>query len=232
MCWLVLCATSVAVVIEVDSTNGYDTPSCYGKKAPVKPCKTLDYVLINGLNFSTTIMIHEGVYNINFHNLSFYDLENVTIYGAGSNLTVIKCSFGTGLGFFNVTHLKLANFTLLGGGRIMNSTSINITTGDVAVFRVAVYLLDCSDVIIEGLMVTNSTGTGLAMYDVTGKVDIINSVFQYNKPLENEELPSDGGVSILFSHCNPTKTLTCNLTITYLIQHSKVYISFKYCYFI
>ena len=212
LCWLVLCATSVAVVIEVDNTNGHDTSSCYRKKA--KPCKTLDYAMINGLNSSTIIMIHEGVYSINLHNLSFFDLENVTIYGAGSNLTIIKCSFGTGLAFFNVTHLKIANFMLLGGGRIMNSTSINITTDDVAIFRVALYLLDCSDVTIEGLMVTNSTGTGLVMYDVTGNVDIINSVFQYNKPLESEELPGDGGVSVLFTHCKPRETLPCNLTIT------------------
>ena len=220
LCWLALCATSVAVVIEVDSTNGHDSPSCYRK--PTKPCKTLDYALINGLKTlnssttsSTTVMIHEGVYSINIHNLSFYDLTDITVHGAGSNLTIIKCSFGTGLGFFNVNHLFLANFTLLGGGRIMNSTSINITTGDMAVFRVALYLLNCSNVHIEGLTVTNSTGAGLVMYDVTGKVDILNSIFQFNMPLENEELPGDGGVSVLFTDCKPDKIhIPCNLTIT------------------
>ena len=195
----------------MDSTNGHDTTACYRKNA--KPCKTLDYALIN-LTSSTTVMIHEGVYTINLLNLSIFDLESVTIYGAGSNLTVVKCSFGTGLDFFNVTQLVLANFTLFGGGRIMNSTSINTTTGDVAVFRVALYLLNCSSVKIEGLVVSNSTGTGLVMYDVTGNVDIINSIFQYNMPLENENLPSDGGVSVLFTHCKPGKTLPCNLTVT------------------
>ena len=95
----------------------------------------------------------------------------------------------------------------------MNSTSINTTTGDVAMFRVALYLLDCSDVTIEGLVVSNSTGTGLVMYDVTGKVDMINSIFQFNIPLENEELPGDGGVSIVFTHCKPGKTSPCDETV-------------------
>ena len=206
---LALCVTSLAVVIEVDNTNGHDTPSCCSENAA--PCKTLDYALNNGLTSSTTVMIYKGLYNIHLLNLSFFDLESVAIYGAGSNLTTIQCSFGTGLAFFNVRQLVLANFTLLGGGRIMNSTSINTTTNDVAVFRVALYLLDCSNVTIEGLIVTNSTGTGLVMYDVTGNVDIINSVFQFNMPLENEELPSDGGFSVMFTYCKPGKT-SCDET--------------------
>ena len=208
---LALCATSVAFIIEVDNTNGNDSSSCLSENGG--SCKTLDYALINGLTSSTTIVIHEGVYAINLRNLSFYDLTDVTVHGAGSNLTIIKCSFGTGLGFFNVTQLILANFTLLGGGRIMNSTSINITTGDVAMFRVALYLLNCSNVRIEGLTVTNSTGIGLVMYDVTGKVDILNSIFQFNMPLEYEEFPGDGGVSVVFSKCKPGKTSLCDETV-------------------
>ena len=219
---LALCTTSVAIIIEVDITSGHDTTSCFGENGG--PCKTLDYALINGLKSYTTIMIHKGSYNINLFNLSFYNLTNVAIYAAGPNLTVIKCGFGTGLGFFNIKQLVLANFTLFSGGRIMNSTSINITTGDVAVFRVALYLLNCSSVKIEGLVVSNSTGTGLVMYDVTGNVDINNSIFQYNMPLENEDLPGDGGVSVLFTKCKTGlgKTL-CDETVTngtfYNIQH-------------
>ena len=211
LCWLALCAacTSADVVIEVDNINGHDTVSCYSKDNHNEPCRTLDYALIYGLNSSKAnvmMNIHEGVYTINHLNLSFYDLNNITIYGAGSNLTVINCSFGTGLGFFNVKKLVLANFTLFGGGSIRYSTSINTTSGDMAVFRVALYLLDCSNVTVDGLVITNSTGTGLVMYDVKGNIDIINSIFQFNAPLETEELPGDGGVSVLFTH-NETVTI-------------------------
>ena len=219
VCWLAVYAT--AIVIEVDNTNGYDTSSCCSESGG--PCKTLDYALTNGLTSYATILIHEGVYNISLHDLSFYNLTDVAIYGVGSNLTIIECEFGTGLGFFNVTQLNLANFKLLGGGRLMNSTSINTTStsGEAAVFRVALYLMDCSDVNIEGLVITNSTGTGIVMYDVTGKIGITNSVFQYNMPLETEELPGDGGVSILFTDCKPGKAPCIDKVIngtTYNIQ--------------
>ena len=221
LCWLVLCTTAVAIDIEVDGTNGHNTTSCYSTNGGV--CKTLDYALLYGLKSFTTIKIHDGVYNISLNNLLFHNLTNVTISGAGYKLTKILCDFGTGLGFFNVNNLIVANFTLLGGGKIMNSTSINTTSGEVAVFRVAMYLMDCSNVTIEGLMITNSNGTGLVMYDVTGKINIVNSVFQYNMPLETEEFPGDGGVSILFTHCKSGDTQLCNRTTitnntTYNIQ--------------
>ena len=201
----------------MDSTNGHDTTSCYNNNEHNEPCKTLDYALINGLKPSNDIVVinvHEGVYHINHLNLSFYDFRDIMINGAGAELTVIKCSFGTGLGFFNVKKLALTDFTLFGGGRIMNSTSINTTSGEVAKLRVALYLLDCSDVTIDGLVITNSTGAGLVMYDVTGKNDIINSVFQYNIALETEDLPGDGGLAIIFTHCEPDKPLSCNETVT------------------
>ena len=213
VCWLAVYATSIVTgtVIAVDNTNGHDTVSCCSESGG--PCKTLDYALTHGLTSYTTIIIHEGKYSISLQNLSFYNLTGVAIYGAGSNLTKIECAFETGLGFFNVTQLVLTNFKLFGGGRLMNSTSINTTSGEVAVFRVALYLLDCRDVTIEGLVITNSTGTGLVMYDVIGKIDIINSVFQYNIPLETEGLLGDGGVSVLFTDCNPGK-MPCIETVT------------------
>ena len=83
-----------------------------------------------------------------------------------------------------------------------------------AVFRVALYLLDCSNVTIDGLVITNNTGTGLVMYDVKGNIDIINSIFQFNAPLKTEELLGNGGVSVLFAH---NKTVT--IEIMYNIQN-------------
>ena len=223
-CWLALCATAAAIVIKVDNTTGDDTASCYSDSGGI--CKTLDYALKYGIQSSnTTIMIQEGDYSMNLLNLSFYDLEDIAIYGAGSKLTKVKCNFGVGLGFFNVKNLTLSNFKLSGGGRIRYSTSINTTSGEVAMFRVALYLMDCSDVTIEDLVVTNSTGTGLVMYNISGNIDIVNSVFQYNMPLGTEELPGDGGISIFLTSCKPGKTLLCNLTVikhaSYNIQNCK-----------
>ena len=201
LCWFALCAASIAVdVIEVDSTNGHDNSSCYNKVE--RPCRTLDYALMNGLTFSTnvTVMIHEGVYTISLLNLSFCNFTDITIYGAGSKLTTVKCSFGTGLGFFNVTQLVLANLTLFGGGRITNSTSFDTWSNDKTVYRAALYLQDCSNVTIDGLVITNSNGTGLILRDVGGNINMINSVFQFNEPVKTENF-GDGGVSIFLTDC-------------------------------
>ena len=213
--WLSALATIEASVhvINVDSSNGINDPSCYSGNGGT--CKTLDYALINGLASSTTIMIHKGEYHLNITNASFCNMKDVAVIGAGYDVTTVECDFGKGLGFFNTNNLVLANFTLLGGGKIMNSTSINTTTSKVAVFRVALYLSDCTDVTVDGLMITNSTGTGMAMFDVTGKVEISNSVFQFNKPLDSEELPGGGGAFI---------ELTCtsnglNRNTTYNVQN-------------
>ena len=196
ICWLALwSSTSDAIVIEVDNADGHDSPSCLSENEV--PCQTLDYALTS-LTSSTTIQIHEGVYNINFLNLSFYKLTEIAIYGAGSHLTKIKCSFGAGLSFFSVIQLKLANFTFYGGGGIASSTLINPITGEPTVFRVALRFMDCVNVCIEGLVVTNSSGSGIVMHDVIGRINVVDSVFQFNKPLKNNQL-GNGGVSILLT---------------------------------
>ena len=222
LCLLTVCTVSAAVVIEVDNTNGHDSQSCLIQSGG--PCKTLDYALNNVHNSFTTVMIHEGVYNI-YLNLSFHNITNITIYGAGSDLTQIKCSFGTGLGFFNVEQLVLANFTLLGGGKITNSTLFDTGGDDMTVFRVALYLLDCKDVTIEGLTVTNSNGTALVMYDVTGMIGIINSVFQFNEPVKTEQL-GGGGVSISLTDCESVQGSTAACILPgpfYNIQNCSFY---------
>ena len=200
-----------AALVEVDGTTGIDDLSCYSKNE--MPCKTLDYALSNGLASSTTIMIHKGIHSLNLDDLSFNNMVNVSIIGVGCNETFIQCNFGAGLSFYNVNQVTLANFTVIGGGRIVNSTSLNATTGEAAVFRAALYLSDCVDVVVDGLLITNSTGTGMVMLDVTGKIEIINSTFQFNKVKLGEHLPGGGGVYITFTYCKHG-VIPCNITVT------------------
>ena len=204
-----LLVASLAITVEVDNTIGNDDPLCYGGNGG--PCKTLDYALTNSLASFTTIMLHQGTYSLKAFSISFYNVVNVTIVGDGYDTTVIECDFGTGLGFFDTYQLVLANFTLIGGGKLMNSTLIN---RDVIMFRTALHLVNCSDVTIDGLIITNSTGTGMTMYHVTGNVHVINSVFQFNIPLEAEDLPGGGGVSVAFTYCKSHIVQPCDITTT------------------
>ena len=175
------------------------------------------YALANELKSDTTVIIDEGEYSLTTsHVLSFHGLHNVAIVGAGRGITLIKCDFGSGLDFSNITELTLANLSLVGCGKLMESTSINITSNKPAIFKAALYFLDCTNVIIDNLEVSNSTGTGIAMYDVTGKVWITNSLLQYNKPKEEEQLPSGGGMSIEFTYClKPGESVGTPCTMTY-----------------
>ena len=206
---------SYTASIQVDKTSGSDDLLCCdSNNMSQTPCKTLDFALRNGLASSTIIMIQKGIYSMKLKNLSFNNLMNVTIVGAGYNETIIKCYFGAGLAFFNTNQLILANFTIIGGGKIVNSTSFNSTTGEVAVFRSSLYLSDCTDVTVDGLMITNSTGTGMAMFDVTGKVEIKNSIFQFNKVKKGEHLPGGGGIYITSTYCKHSLVQPCNITTT------------------
>ena len=194
---LVVLATSVATVhvIDVDGNFGSDDPSCYSSNS--EPCKTLDYALINGLTSSTTIMIYKGHYHLSLVNTSFHSMADIAIIGMGYNVTTVECDFGVGISFWSIDKLVLAKLTLFGGGKIMNVTSVKSTTG---VLRVALYLSDCTDVTIDGLKITNSTGTGMAMFNVTGKVKITHSLFLFNRPLDREKLPGGGGAFITFTN--------------------------------
>lgn len=175
------------------------------------------YALTNGLKSDTTVIIDEGEYTLTIsHILSFHGIRNVALLGAGRGLTLIKCDFGSGLDFSNTTELILANFSLVGCGKLMVSTSINITSNKPAVFRAALYFLNCTNVVIDNLEVNNSAGTGVAMYDVTGKVSITNSLLQYNIKREEERLPSGGGMSIEFTYClKPGESIGTPCIITY-----------------
>jgi len=199
--WVVMCSSTLALSgnrnIVVDGTNGIDEVSCYSKHEA--SCRTLDYALTNGLGSHTTIVLLQGDYNLTTYNSSFTSLQNVTITGAGRELTFIRCNF-TGLSFINTTNLLLANFSLMGGGKLMESTSINETSQNfdqkIALFRVALYLWNCSNVVMDGLVVTNSSGTGVAMFDITGDVLIRDSTFSYNRVLKKEVLLYPGGSGI------------------------------------
>lgn len=202
---LVVEVTAEGYRITVDSFKGVDDLSCYNGTG--KACKTLNYTLTNGLRSNIIMDIAEGVYSLKLQNVSFYNFSNVLIHGAGHKATIIKCHFGVGLKFQNSTQVKLANLSLIRGGQLSNSTSVNRTNNEVALFRASLYFLNCIDVALNSIVVTNSTGTGVALYDVTGSVSITNSIFSFNKVPTNdtEHLPSGGGLYVEFSRLTINK---------------------------
>ena len=160
-----------------------------------------------------TIHIRNGSHAHNTNTSLTYN--NVTITGDGSDVTIVKCENGTGFGFINVTNISISGLTLLGCGQLRNSTTVNNSSNSVLLFRAALYFEDVTDVIIDNVVVSNSIGMGVAMYDVTGNVMVTNSTFRHNSVPSSEVdiYPGGGGFSVEFTYCKPGITM-CDDDVT------------------
>ena len=204
-------------VITVDCSNGNDTLCTQNNS---HPCKTLHTALEAVRNF-TIIQIYSGTcpYNntctMNNTNTTL-TYNNVTITGNGSDVTIVECNkTGTGFGFTNVNNITISKLTLSGCGQLRNSTTINISSNSVMLFRAALYFVNVTNVAIDDVVVSNSIGMGVAMYDVTGYVTVTNSTFRNNSvPLHELTLyPGGGGFSVEFTYCEPGMVICDNATV-------------------
>ena len=189
-------------VITVDCNNGNDTLCTPGNPYP---CKTLHTAL--------DAVRDNDILHIISRTCSYNTMRNVTlpynvnITGNGSDVTIVECNkTGTGFGFINVNNINISALTLSGCGQLRNSTTINISSNtSVALFRAALYFVNVTDVTIDDVVVSNSIGMGVAMYDVTGDVRVTNSIFR-NNSVPSYELtlyPGGGGFSVEFIFCKP-----------------------------
>ena len=184
-------------VIIVDGKDGDDAVCQNGSH----PCKTLDTAL-NAVENNTIIQIHNGTYSLNTS--STLSHSNVTITGSGPNITIIQCN-ETGFGFINASNIRINKLTVSECGEVRDSTTLNAALNTTLPFRAALYFLSVVNVTIDNIAVINSIGMGVAMYDVTGVVNVQNSVFKNNSvpPNEHDKYPGGGGLSVEFTFCKP-----------------------------
>ena len=197
-------------VITVDG-SGISNSSCwYGQE----PC-TLELALEGAhyFKYSVMIIIQPGQYNLsNTQTNSFENTYDIAIIGnatSNSSLIVVQCLTNAGLSFVNVTSITIQDITFNQCGALHNSTSRNFMEPDTLPyleFQAALYLLCCKDLYISRITVTNSFGTGMAIYDTSGSNTIENSDFSGNNVSEsgtNNIMPGGGGLYIEFSYCIP-----------------------------
>ena len=202
-------------MITVDCNNGNDT-LC--KQTISHPCKTLDTALeVARNNNFTVIQIHSGTCSYTTINSTTLTYDNVTITGNGSDVTIVECNkTGTGFGFINVNNITISGLTLSGCGQLRNSTTIKSFPHNTSVFsfRAALYFVNVTNVAIDDVVVSNSIGMGVAMYDVTGNVTVSNSTFRNNRVPSHELTlyPGGGGFSVEFTYCKLDGIIssTCN----------------------
>ena len=143
-------------------------------------------------------------------NMTMYGMNSIVIVGEGSDNTVIMCDSNAGLAFINMNDITIANLTLKECGALRNSTTRNGTEDYTLKFHCGLYFLNCSDVTMYDVIVTDSPGTGVMMYDTLGTVTIANSHFMHNRVPNNTNIvgsvPGGGGVYIEFTYCLPNTT--------------------------
>ena len=239
---LLLClavAPSEQQKIIVDCNNGDDTTCTPG--IPQPSCKTLDAALrvaevvrntskTSNINFTTIHILNGTCYYINTTSNTTLTYNNVTITGNGSDVTIVECNkTGTGFGFINVNNINISGLTLSGCGQLRNSTTINISSHSVMLFRAALYFVNVTDVTIDDVVVSNSIGMGVAMYDVTGDVTVSNSIFRNNSVPSHEHTlyPGGGGFSVEFTYCKPGIVYCDNGTVNNGAMYSFVSCTFE-----
>ena len=194
-------------VITVDCSDGNNTLCTQNQwSITFHPCKTLHTALEAVRDDDTVIHIISSTCSYTTMSNTTLTYNNVTITGNGSDVTIVECNkTGTGFGFSNVNNIIISKLTLSGCGQLRNSTTINISSNSVMLFRAALYFVNVTNVAIDDVVVSNSIGMGVAMYDVTGYATVTNSIFR-NNSVPSHELtlyPGGGGFSVEFSYCAP-----------------------------
>jgi len=205
-------ATTSMKLITVDNENGVDDKSCINSGTSYHPCKTL-YQALKGIANDTAVHILNGTYPHNTTDTTL-TFSNVSITGNGAGVTTVQCKNGSGFGFLNATNLYISGLTVLDCGQLRNSTTQNISSYSALLFRAALYYLNVEDVSIDDVLVSNSPGMGVAMYDVTGIVSVTNSNFTNNKVPDDDvsEFPGGGGFSVEFTYCEPGEVDPCDVS--------------------
>lgn len=110
------------------------------------------------------------------------------------SITTITCATNIGVKFTNITNLTISNIVFQSCGQLHTSSNIRV--------KVAVLLSTCNTIFMSNTAAVDSDGTGLAMLNVTGKIEIVNSRFNRNRG--SNKVSGGGGVYLEFASLKGT----------------------------
>ena len=187
-------------------------------------CQTLNYAL-DDISNSTMIILEDGIHpldaavNTTGLNTSTGWLGRIKIAGLNVSSATIKCIgysyLGAGLVFSFIQDLHIANVTFTQCGSLLSSTvrDANVSDNDTVLrFRSAVYVENCTNVVVESCTFANNNGIGLVLYDTNGFVFITDSTFFGNMVPKDERAvyPGGGGIYIEHTYCTPGRLNYCD----------------------
>ena len=132
---------------------------------------------------------------------------NVSLHS--SNVTVIECQEvrnahgnGAGFRFTNIIQLQITNITFLGCGAIHGGSTI-LRSSKTMPFLASIYIYYSTNVSIKQVRIENGNGTGLAIIDTTGYVEVAFSLFKNNSIKGKSSLSGGRGMYVDFTYCPP-----------------------------
>lgn len=147
--------------------------------------------------------------------VDFHGIRDISFI-ASSCGTIINCSGSrqmeekeAGISFTGVSDLLLLNITFLQCAAKHHSTTfLRGSTNTTALIWSAVYILNSTTIRLLNVVITQSPGKGLVLYDTNGTVELINCTFSYNTNTTSLFL-GGGGVYVEFTRCSPGMPTNC-----------------------
>ena len=195
-------ALGPVIQVYINVTGGKDCGECLNATPIV--CKS---ILCAAENITHSDMVEIAIVSEHL-NLStpveFKNFQYLSVIG-WRNPTVYCNDSSAGIAFMGVRNLTLKSLIIKNCGSPRDSTSV--VSNKTLALNVAVYILNCTDVLINDVAIVESNGTGLSLYDTNGTVNIENSIFS-----NNSDKTGDGGgaLHIEFTICTPGIVRNCH----------------------
>ena len=143
---------------------------------------------------SVLIVLESGDHILS-KSLQLHEKKHVKIQGSSPE-TRILC-IDTGLLFINITDLHISNLTL------ENCSGVHHSVYHHANLTSAVFISAVESVTLLSILVVNSSGNGLSLFNIHGKIVVNNSIFRNNniRNLNPNMVASNGGFYIEYNGC-------------------------------
>ena len=153
---------------------------------------------------------------------------NVSLRGLQDQSTAVHCQHvgqnGPGFMFTSITELHIVSISFHGCGFIHKW--LTIIRNRTIPFLASIYIYNSKNIHISHVRVQDGNGTGLAIIDTTGLVNITYSTFKNNSIKGNSSLSGGRGVYVDFTYCPPGTNRGCdvfsrnNRNSTYIFSHN------------
>lgn len=213
-------ATTTITEVYIDQYNGTDTSNClYNGQS----CSSINYALgvLNDTKSDVIFYISKGNYTLDNSPLinEFSNLTNVHFIGTQENSVDIYCKDqDAGLAFYSSRNVSFEHMTFTQCGLALDRTislpnSYHYSTieySNYIEYRATLSFQYCQDVTIKSVVISNTNGLALDIWNTNGTVIIVHSSFIDNKVSQDDLRfqPGGGGIAITMYydfHGNPLK---------------------------